>query len=225
MTIMVDPIASAPPETAAPTPKPMRVWTILSTPKAEWVRIAAAPMSVRSVMLGWVMPLAAIGPIAKLIGSQLLRYMGDGMHLPDPFTSALTEAVTGYALTLLAVYVAALVVNGLAVTFRGKRDFVQALKLAAYGATPVYLVAVFEVWPPLRWFEIGGLYSLYLIFAGLPIMMHVPRKRALVYTVVTMLTGIGLAILQALIVSASKDMFTPDIPASAWSYVPPGAKK
>lgn len=221
MTRMTDPIATAPPEAAIPTTMPWRLWKLLSTPKAEWVRIAAEPMSIRSVMLGWVAPLAAIGPVAKLIGSQVLRYMNDGMHMPEPFTSALTEAVIGYALTLLAVYVTALIVNGLAVTFKGKREFVRALKLAAFGATPVYLGAAFEIWPPLRLLEIAGLYSLYLIFAGLPIMMHVPRKRALVYTVVTMLTGIALAILQGLIVIETSDMFTPEIPASAWNYTPP----
>jgi hypothetical protein len=50
----------------------------------------------------------------------------------------------------------------------------------------------------------------------------VPRKRALAYTAVTMLAGIALAILLSLIVLWTKDMFTPDIPASAWNYTPPG---
>lgn len=198
-----------------------RIGAILTTPKAEWVRIAAEPMSVRSILLGWVAPVAAIGPVAKLIGSQILRYANDGMHLPPPFVSALTEAVISYLLVLVSVYVLALIVNGLAVTFKGKRDLVQALKLAAFGATPSYLAAIFEIWPPLRIFEMVGLYSLYLIFAGLPILMHVPRKRALAYTAVTMLAGIALAILLALIVLWTKDMFTPDIPASAWNYTPP----
>jgi len=209
------------PETPAPPKMLRRLRALFATPKAEWVRIAAEPMSVRRVMLGWVAPLAAIGPVAKLIGSQVLRYMGDGMHLPEPFTSALTGAVIGYMLTLLFVYLLALIVNGLAVTFKGKRDLVQALKLAGYGGTPVYLAAILEIWPPLALLEVVGLYSLYLILAGLPILMHVPRKRALAYTAVTMLIGIGLAILQALIVAGSRDMFTPEIPDSAWNYTPP----
>src|SRR4051794_27020822 len=116
-----------------------RIGAILMTPKAEWVRIAAEPASVRSVMLGWVAPLAAIGPVAKLISSQALRYANDGMHMPPPFTSALTEAVLSYLLSLVGVFVLSAIVNGLAVTFKGKRNGVQALKLAAYGATAAYL--------------------------------------------------------------------------------------
>lgn len=173
-------------------------------------------------MLGWVAPLAAIGPVAKLIASQLIRYAGDGMHMPPPFVAALTEAVLSYLLSLVGVYLLSLIVNGLAVTFKGKRDPVRALKLSAYGATAAYLAGVFQIWPPLELFEVAGLYSLYLIFAGLPILMHVPRKRALAYTVVTMLAGIGLTILLTLVVLWTKDMFTPDIPASAWNYTPPG---
>lgn len=205
----------------APTGKLRRIRAILTTPKAEWVRIAAEPASTRSIMLGWVAPLAAIGPVARLIASQLIRYAGDGMHLPPPFVSALTEAVLSYLGTLVGVYVLSLIVNGLAVTFKGKRDNAQALKLAAYGATAAYLAGIFQIWPKLELLEIAGLYSLYLIFAGLPIVMHVPRKRALAYTAVTMLAGIGLTILLALVVLWTRDMFTPDIPASAWNYTPP----
>lgn len=198
-----------------------RIGAILWTPKAEWVRIAAEPASVRSVMLGWVMPLAAIGPVAKLLSSQMLNYMGDGMHMPPPFVSALTEAVLSYLLSLLAVYVMSLLINGLAVTFKGRRDHVQALKLAAHSATPAYLVGAFQIWPPLELLEAFGLYSLYLIFTGLPILMHVPRKRALAYTAVTMLASIAMTILLTLIVLATRDMFAPGIPASAWNYTPP----
>ncbi len=198
-----------------------RVGAILATPRTEWVKIAAEPASVPSIMIGWVAPLAAIGPVAKLIGSQLIRYTGDGMHMPPPFATALTEAVLSYLLSLVGVYLLSLIVNGLAVTFKGKRDGVQALKLAGYGATAAYLAGIFEIWPPLGILEALGLYSLYLIFAGLPVLMHVPRKRALAYTVVTMLAAIGMTILLTLTVMWTKDMFTPDIPASAWNYTPP----
>lgn len=215
-----DQMGSEPPETAK-TSMIRRVGAILTTPKTEWVRIAAEPASVRSIMLGWVAPLAAIGPVAKLISSQLLNYMGDGMHMPPPFVSALTEAVIGYLLSLLGVYVLSLIVNGLAVTFKGRSDPVQALKLAAYGATAAYLAGVLQIWPPLEIFQVAGLYSLYLIFAGLPILMHVPRKRALGYTAVTMLAGIAITILLTLVVLATKDVFAPGVPASAWNYTPP----
>lgn len=215
------PTPNEPSQPAAPSPMIRRIIAILRTPKGEWVRIGAEHIGVRRIMLGWVAPLAAIGPLAKLIETQIVRDMGDGMHMPPPFTTALTEAVVSYTLTLLATYVLALVVNGLAITFKGKREFERALKLAAYGATPAYLATVFEIWPPLGILEAAGLYSLYLILVGLPILMHVPRKRALAYTAVTMLTGLGLAIILSLVVLETRDVFTPEIPASAWNYTPP----
>jgi hypothetical protein len=218
MTGMTD---TEPPAIPAPRTMIRRILAILSTPKAEWVRIAAEPMSVRSIMLGWVVPLAAIGPVTKLISTQLLNYAGGGLPMPPPFTSALTEAVLGYFLSLIGVYVLSLIVNGLGVTFKGRRDHVQALKLSAYGATAAFLAGAFQIWPKLEILEVAGLYSLYLIFVGLPILMHVPRKRALAYTAVTMLAGIGITILLTLVVLWTKDAFTPEIPASAWNYTPP----
>ncbi|MES2443718.1 MAG: Yip1 family protein [Pseudomonadota bacterium] len=198
-----------------------RATALLLNPKAEWTRIEAEPTTVRAIMTGWVAPLAAIGPIVKLIGSQVAGVTGDGMHMPPPLISAVTEALIGYALSLLGVYVLARIVNGLAVTFKGRRDEVQAMKLAAYGATAMYLAGVFELLPILRWFEFAGLYSMVLIFVGLPIVMHAPKKRVLAYTAVTLLAGIGLIILLTLTVLWTKDMFAPDVPASAWNYTPP----
>src|SRR5258708_6833730 len=45
-----------------------RIRAILMEPKAEWPRIDAEPSSVGGVFMGWVVPLAAIGPVAQLIG-------------------------------------------------------------------------------------------------------------------------------------------------------------
>ena len=45
-----------------------RIKNILLKPKEEWERIDAEPATVGGLMTGWVVPLAAIGPVAGLIG-------------------------------------------------------------------------------------------------------------------------------------------------------------
>jgi hypothetical protein len=47
-----------------------RVKNILLTPKAEWPRIDAEPATVADFYKSHVIPLAAIGPVATLIGGQ-----------------------------------------------------------------------------------------------------------------------------------------------------------
>jgi len=45
-----------------------RVKGILLSPKTEWPRIAAEPMTTQQIYTNWVLILAAIGPIAIAIG-------------------------------------------------------------------------------------------------------------------------------------------------------------
>ena len=45
-----------------------RLKGILLAPKAEWPKIAAEPMTTQGIYTGWVMILAAIGPLAMLLG-------------------------------------------------------------------------------------------------------------------------------------------------------------
>lgn len=198
-----------------------RIVALLTRPKAEWVRIDCEAASVRGLMLGWVMPLAAIGPVAKLIGGQFFTYTNDGLRLSPPLMTALTEAVISYALSVAGLYVLSRLINGLATSFKGRRDPVAAMKVAAYSVTPAYLAGAFELLHVLQWLEVAGLYSLYLLFVGLPAVMHAPRKRVLVYTMVTILAGIGMAILFNLLVLSTRGVFTPALPPSAWNYTPP----
>jgi len=219
MTAMETETPVAPAE--APRGMFARIVALLIHPRSEWARIDCEPASVRGLMLGWVVPLAAIGPVAKLIGGQFFTYTNDGAQLSAPLMTALTEAVISYGLSVAGLYLLSRLINGLATSFKGRRDPVAAMKVAAYAATPVFLVGIFEIVHALQWLEIAGLYSLYLLFVGLPAVMHAPRKRILVYILVTMMAGIAMAILFNLVVMATKGMFTPSLPDSAWNYTPP----
>lgn len=197
-----------------------RLWRILIEPRAEWSVIEAEADSVRSLMLRWVVPLAAVGPVSKLLGSQLFGYNQFGDMRPA-LTTSLTEAVVSYLLSLAGVYVLSRVISALAVYFGGREHRTQAMKVAAYGGTAAYLAGIFQLVPRLEWLEPIGLYSLYLIYAGLPALMHVTRRKAFIYTVVTLLTAIGLTILLTLVVLLSRETFTPEFPDAAYNYTPP----
>lgn len=199
-----------------------RLWNILVEPKAEWAAIEAEPDTVRGLMLRWVAPLAAIGPLAKFGGSQLFGYNQYGADIRPPLTTALTELIVSYVLSLGVVYVLARLINALAVNFGGREDRVQAMKAAAYGGTAAYLAGGFQLVPPIEWMGVIGLYSLYLMFTGLPAVMHVPRRKVFIFTVVTLLAGIGLTILLTLTVMWTREAFTPEFPEAAYNYTPPG---
>ena len=172
-----------------------RAKAILLTPKSEWEKIAAETTPVRDIFLRYVMPLAAIGPLARLLREQLFGYGAAGFHLKPGLVWSLSSAVVSYALGLAAVVVAALIADFLAPKFEGKASRDNAFKLIAYGGTAAWVAQIFWLLPWLGFFAILGLYSLYLLYTGISPMMKVPQDKQPVYAIATIVAS---AILMAL---------------------------
>jgi hypothetical protein len=170
-----------------------RVKRILMSPRTEWQVIEAEPTTPAQLYTGYIVPLAAIGPIAQLIG-----YSVFGISVPFmgtyrvPIGSAISSALVSYVLSLAAIYVLALIIDGLAPKFNGQRSQIQALKVAAYSSTASWVAGIFHLVPGLRLLTILGLYSLYLLYLGLPIVMKAPMEKAMAYTAVVILAAIVL---------------------------------
>jgi hypothetical protein len=170
-----------------------RVKNILLTPKTEWEVIDAEPTTVADLYKGYIIPLAAIGPVAQAIGFSVF-----GMRLPflgtyrTPVGSAVIQAVVTFVLTLVGVYVLSIIIDKLAPTFSGTSSQIQALKVAAYSYTASWVAGIFMLVPALSFLAILGVYSLYLLYLGLPVLMKSPAEKALSYTVVVILAAIVL---------------------------------
>lgn len=169
-----------------------RIQRLIATPSAEWDRIDAEPMSERGILTGWVAPLAAIGPLATLIGGQLFGWRVLGATINPGLGSAIAGAVTAWLLAIAGTYVLALIIDALAPTFGATKNRVQALKVAAYSATAGWLAGVFAIIPALAFLGILGLYSLYLFWVGLPKVMKAPGDRAIGYVAATIVAAVVL---------------------------------
>jgi hypothetical protein len=171
-----------------------RVNAILLSPHTEWVVIAKERATMSDLFIKYVAILAAIPELAHLIGQ---RFIGEAR---EPFSSLLLRAVIAYAVTFVMVYVIAVVINLLAGRYGGKRDFRNALKLSVYSHTPLWLAGVFLLIPGLNFLLILGVYGVYLLWVGLPILLEVPSGRALhcaVYaTVCALVPAVVLAIVK-----------------------------
>lgn len=173
-----------------------RVRAVLLRPRDEWRLIDGERSDALTLYRGYIAPLAAIAPIAGLVGAALI-----GVSVPFvgafrvSIGTALAQAVVAYALALAATYVLALVIDTLAPTFAGSRSMTQALKVAAYSSTAQWLAGVFALVPTLSPLRVLGLYSLYLLYLGLPVLMKVPSERAVSYTAAVVVVGVVLAVL------------------------------
>lgn len=171
-----------------------RVKKILTDPSAEWSRIDDESTTTGDLYTGYIIPLSAIGPVAMVIG---LGLFGVSMPLVGtvrlPLAQVLTQAVVAYGLGLVAVYVLAWIINLLAPTFGGTTNMGQALKVAAYAATAGWVGGLFQVIPALSLLGLlAGLYSLYLLWLGLPVLMKAPSEKSLGYTVSVVVSAIVL---------------------------------
>lgn len=176
-----------------------RVKNILIKPTAEWQSIDEEPASIAGIYLRHVLLLAAIPPIATLIGSLVFGVSVLGMTYRPSVASAFSSALVQYGLTLAGVFLLGLVINYLAPKFGGSADKVRAFKVAAYSATAVWVAGFFNILPAMSILTILGLYSLYLLYLGLPLLMKVPKGKALAYTgVVVMVMVIGGLLIGAL---------------------------
>ena len=161
-----------------------RTKEVLLHPTSQWEVIAAEPASTAALYTQVIMPLAAIGPIATLIGWSVF-----GVSVPFagtyrvPLSANVGSAVVRYVLGLVAVFALALIIDGLAPSFGGQKSQVQALKVAAFSSTAAWLAGIFALIPSLSMLGILGVYSLYLLYAGLPIVMETPPAHALGYQV------------------------------------------
>jgi hypothetical protein len=180
-----------------------RVKGIILQPRAEWALIDGEFATTRSLFTRYAMILAAIGPICSLIGGQLLPLFGT----PLSIVGALVIAIVSYGLSLLAVYLLGLIINALAPNFGGVGNPVQAMKVAVYSWTAAWLVGVFGLIPMPGVLAILGLYSFYLLYLGLPMLMKVPADKAVGYFIVTVILGIVMSIIIHTIVGAISASF------------------
>ena len=185
-----------------------RVKGILFAPKLEWPRIDIEPATIADIYKSHVIPLAAIGPVAALIGGQVFGHGAFGITYRPTFISAIVTAIISYALTLVMIFVCSLVIDGLAPQFGGVKNKLSAFKVAAYGATAGWVAGIFGLIPALGLISLlGGLYSLYLIYLGLPVLMKAPQDKAGGYTAVVVLVMIVAVLIVSLITAPIALMF------------------
>ena len=178
-----------------------RVKHILLTPRPEWEVIDGETTTPAGLFTGYVMPLAAIGPIAQVVGYSAFGVRFGGGVYRTPIGSAITSAIIMYVLSA-----------GRRVCARAHHRRPWRRRSAAPGTRSRR-----SSWRRTRARRAGwrgssrharpsrahilGLYSIYLLYLGLPVPMKAPAEKAGAYTaivivaaivlfaVVTMLTG------------------------------------
>jgi hypothetical protein len=151
-----------------------RVKAIMLTPETEWPVIEREKSTASGLFINYVAVLAAIPEVAHFIGQSLI-----GAYTPAG--SGFIRAIIAYLVSFAVVYLVAVVIDLFAPRFGGQRNFSNALKLSVFSHTPLWLAGIFLLVPGLNFLMILGVYGIYLLWIGLPLLVRAPRDRALRY--------------------------------------------
>lgn len=114
-------------------------------------------------------------------------------------SSALLMATGMYFGLVAGVAALAVVIHELAKAFESLTTFTQSLELAAYTATPLFMVGFAglypELWVVMAALLIGVSYSVYLLFSGVPLLMQLPQEKGFIYSSSVVTCGLVLMVI------------------------------
>ena len=174
---------------------------LFTDPTSEWEKIRERYKS-GGAGIGHIFILAAIPAIAGYIGTTQVGWrIGVGDPVKITGDSAIMIAIIFYMAMIVGTFTIGWVIHLLGKAYELEKPLPLCIALAAYTATPLFLIGVMEIYPVLWLNMMLGLpalaYTVYLLYSGLPIMMEIPAERGFLYS--SAILAVGLIALVALL--------------------------
>ncbi len=163
----------------------LRAKAILIDPKAAWSGIEKDAGDPAYLLSRYVAVLALIPALSGFIGAVLIGGIApSGAIIRADVVDGSFSAIFSYAASCVIVLLLGLIINLVAPPFGGGRNYENALKLAVYSLTPLWLAGIFLLLPGLRFLLLTGAYGIYLFLVGAPRLIKVPEQHAASFTFV-----------------------------------------
>ncbi|MDO6617818.1 MULTISPECIES: Yip1 family protein [unclassified Shewanella] len=167
-------------------------------PKQEWQTIERNHEAVKS-SLSHILLIALIPAVCSFVATAYIGWHpANGELLFLTPQSAMFMSVGMYFGLIAGVFALAYLSYWMAKTFDAAPTFTQALELAAYTATPLFMVGISALYPVLWFMMLVGLaglaYSVYLLYAGVPIIMNIPEEKGFIYASSVVTAGLVLLV-------------------------------
>ena len=153
---------------------------IVFNPKGTMEKLKKEKISTKEI----IFYLAIVGfPtfLGVLIGYSFFWWGGSGTLIGYAFGLA----VFTYIFSIIGVIVFGYILNALSQSFKTKQNIMQALKLVSYAATPWLLLGIVNIFPAASLISLlGGIYGLYILYIGIPILMETPKEQQIAFFIV-----------------------------------------
>lgn len=160
---------------------------LFARPETAWSRIAAERHSVVGTLAGHVVPLALLAALAWYYGVTVTGWNVPGREEIFRLTPESTIVLIALFFWAMVIGTAMLgyMVYWMSRTYGSEATLGDALALAAYTNTPLYVAGLIGLWPSL-WIDLlvgtgVACYAVYLLYVGIPHMMNVPRERGYLF--------------------------------------------
>ena len=168
---------------------------LLSDPTRQWEKIREQYQSGSGNPVGHVLILALIPAISGYIGTTQVGWrIGVGEPIRITGDSAMSIAIIYYIALLVGIFSVGWVIHLLGKAYQVQKPLPLCIALAAYTATPLFLIGLMQVYPVLWLNMLMGLpalaYTVYLLYSGLPIMMEIPAERGFLYSSAVLAVGL-----------------------------------
>ena len=175
---------------------------LFTDPTREWEKIREQYQQGSGSPVVHVLVLALIPAISGYIGTTQVGWrIGVGDPIRITAESALSIAIIYYIALLVGIFSVGWVIHLLGKAYEVLKPLPLCIALAAYTATPLFLIGLMQVYPVLWLNMLLGLpalaYTVYLLYSGLPIMMQIPAERGFLYS--SAVLAVGLVALVALL--------------------------
>jgi hypothetical protein len=220
-----------PPETPAPEPQPVydqakqatnvfteavtgktnliqRVINILVRPKTEWQVIDNEQPNTMKLLAGYVFVLALIPAVALFIRYGIIGYLEYG-RLERSIGEGISRAIIMLLGTVASTYIFAYIIDLLASSFESEKSIGKSLQLATYSLTPIWVLGILYLFGTSGslFFFLGALYSLYLLYTGIPILKKTPSDKVVGYMIISLIAYIVIYFVLALILGLILGLF------------------
>ncbi|MCP4469349.1 MAG: YIP1 family protein [Gammaproteobacteria bacterium] len=168
---------------------------LFTDPMREWVTIRQQYRSGSGGLVGHVLILALIPAVSGYIGTTQVGWrIGVGDPIRITGDSAASIAIIYYVALLVGIFSIGWVIHLLGKVYDVNKPLPLCIALAAYTATPLFLIGLMQVYPVLWLNMLMGLpalaYTVYLLYSGLPIMMDIPPERGFLYSSAVLAVGL-----------------------------------
>ncbi len=168
---------------------------LFTDPVEQWKKIRTQHNSAGGGSVAHVFLLAAIPAISGYIGTTQVGWrIGVGEPIRITGDSAFAIAIIYYLALLIGVFSIGWVIHLLGKAYEVEKPLPMCIALAAYTATPLFLIGLMEIYPVLWLNMLLGLpalaYTVYLLYSGLPIMMDISPERGFLYSSAVLAVGL-----------------------------------